>query len=90
MAVMTRWVSWGYSGDGDGDGGGGNGDLKVASGGSVIRSGCACGEKAGVEEAGEEAGCNGAEVSSCGAARNALSTISTMSVSVKRSRTCTL
>lgn len=96
MAALTRGVSWGYTGDGDN---GGNGP-EVSTRGCVVRSGgCACGEEAHVEEAslGEEGGRNCADdvslsSSAAGGAAHttALSTILTMSASVKRSRTCTL
>lgn len=96
IAAMMRRVSWGYPGDGDV---GGDDDPEVSARGCVRSGSCACGEEPRVEEASseEEGGRNCEDdvplLSSAagGAARTtALLTISTMSVSVKRSRTCTL
>jgi hypothetical protein len=83
MAAFTRRVSWGY-GDGGGDG-----DLEVCV---VSAGGRTCVEEA---SSGEDGGsdCEVALPSSPagGAARaTALSTISSTSASVRRSRTCTL
>ena len=97
MAALTRLVSWGYTGSGGGEG---DDDFGVPAGGHVVRSGgCVCGEEARFEEmsSGEEGGCNCADgvplsfsAGGCATCTTALSTISTTSASVKRSRTCTL